>query len=491
MCEVRNMKKKVGIVLLTMVIALCVVALAGCGKTKRSGTALKWAYDDLNKLAKKNEKVDVKYIKKLDQLNITIESYGDPNKVFKTLNKDIKNQDVGILYFGGYYSLDAEDKTVVLKQIGKLQCKSIKVLGLDDMFYEYSERSWMDILPKVDTLYTDKCEYFKNYDAASKQKLATVKKLWLKDTLFDDINVFSGLEELAIDAVIEEYDDRISTDTIMDVNYTTPHMTEPATNKEGVTKKPVEPYRDTYLFNHGVYAVDNIMRLAKLPKLSKLTIAPTFEKYNLDGYGADYIFAISNVRNDIMVNEPKQKISDDKYLKIDDLVNQYSNLIEGSREATVYQFISYDLKGNYKKAKKFKVKKGHPKLKDKAVVYKVSPYVANFATKKKYYDNGSIQTKKDLGGSIRTPERAGDYRYFVYVYPVYKYYGKYDKGTKAYSETYYIQVSDMKKKVTYKPIKVATAKPEKKISYSGSIPKKHSGTVKEKKIEKAIKKLAK
>ena len=184
------MKKKVGIVLLTMVIALCVVALAGCGKTKRSGTALKWAYDDLNKLAKKNEKVDVKYIKKLDQLNITIESYGDPNKVFKTLNKDIKNQDVGILYFGGYYSLDAEDKTVVLKQIGKLQCKSIKVLGLDDMFYEYSERSWMDILPKVDTLYTDKCEYFKNYDAASKQKVGTVNKLWLKDTFLTRERLF-------------------------------------------------------------------------------------------------------------------------------------------------------------------------------------------------------------------------------------------------------------------------------------------------------------
>ena len=94
-----------------------------------------------------------------------------------------------------------------------------------------------------------------------------------------------------------------------------------------------------------------------------------------------------------------------------------------------------------------------------------------------------------MGNSIEKPERAGDYRYFVYVYPIYKKVGRYDKGTKAYSETYYMQVFDMKKKVKYKPIKIATAQPEKKISLGSEIPDKHSGSVKEKKIYKAIKKL--
>lgn len=485
------MKKKVGVVLIVSMFALCLVALAGCGKSEREGTALKWAYEDLNELAKKDKIVDVDYVSKLDQLNVTVKSYGDPDKVFKVLNKDIKGKDIGILYFHGYYGSSIDDKADILKHIGNLKCKSIMALGLAKSYYESTDHSWVNVLPKVNALYTESCEPFKKYDSVTKQKLADVKKLWLKDTIYDGIEVFSGLEELSIEAVVEEYDDRVSSDTIMNTQFTTPRSTMPATKKNGETVKPVEPYRDTFIFNHGVYAVDNLKRLKKIHKLSKLTIAPTFEKYDIDGYGASYIFAISNVRNDIMVNEPKQKISDNKYIKIDELVNLNSHLIEGSREATVNQFISSDLKGNYKKAKKFKLKKGTPKLKDKAVVYKISPYEANYSTKKKYYDNGSIQTKKDLGNSIKTPERADDYRYFVYVYPVYKYYGKYDKGTKAYTETYYIQVSDMKKKRTYKPIKVATAKPEKKITYSGSIPKKHSGTVKESKIYKAIKKLAK
>ena len=177
------------------------------------------------------------------------------------------------------------------------------------------------------------------------------------------------------------------------------------------------------------------------------------------------------------------------YIKIDDAINSNVKMITGSKEATIHQFIRLDIKNNYKKSKKYKVKNKRPHLNDKAVVYKVTPYEANFSTKKKYYDNGSIMTSKELDNKIKQPQRAGDYRYFVYVYPVYKYYGKYDKGTKAYTETYYIQVTDLKKKVTYKPVKVATAKPEKKVSYSGTVPKKHSGTVKSSKIDKAIKKL--
>ena len=119
-----------------------------------------------------------------------------------------------------------------------------------------------------------------------------------------------------------------------------------------------------------------------------------------------------------------------------------------------------------------------------------TPYQANFATKKKFTDNGQLLGDSELGNSIKRPDRAGDYRYFVYVYPIYKYVGKYSNGTKGYSETYYIQVFDMKKKKAYKPIKAASKQPEKKMSFSRtSPPKKHSGEAKKSKVYKAIKKL--
>ena len=88
------------------------------------------------------------------------------------------------------------------------------------------------------------------------------------------------------------------------------------------------------------------------------------------------------------------------------------------------------------------------------------------------------------------PQRAGDYRYFIYVYPTYNLVGTYSNGTKGYTETYYIQVFDMNKKIAYKPIKAASKRPEQKMSFSKvSPPRKHSGTVKESKVYKAIKKL--
>ena len=87
------------------------------------------------------------------------------------------------------------------------------------------------------------------------------------------------------------------------------------------------------------------------------------------------------------------------------------------------------------------------------------------------------------------PERVHDYKYFVYVYPTYKYFGKYDKGTKAYTETYWVQVFDMQNKIAYKPVKAGSKRPENKIRYSGAAPAKHAGSVSKKKIYKAIKKL--
>ena len=480
------------IILFLCVFILGASVLSGCGETAKNEPALKISYDVLMQGAKKDLKVDVDYVKKLDQLNITIKPYGDENKIFKVLNKIIKGKDIGIIYFNGYYGLTDEEKSHVLDQIGKLQCKSIKTLGLDKTYYEFSNHNWTNILPKVGSLYTETCEPFKSYDAASKQKLAQVKSLWLKETLYTGIEVFQGLEELAVDSVVEEFDNRYSSDNDLSASeFTTPPTKQIPTNKEGETKYAPQPYRDTYYFDERMYVVKNLMLLKKLPKLSKLTIAPTFDKYILGSYGTDYLFAITNVRNDLMVNEPNHTLKDNKYIKIDDAINSNVKMITGSKEATIHEFIRLDIKDNYKKSKKYKVKNKRPHLNDKAVVYKVTPYEANFSTKKKYYDNGSIMTSKELDNKIKQPQRAGDYRYFVYVYPVYKYYGKYDKGTKAYTETYYIQVTDLKKKVTYKPVKVATAKPEKKVSYSGTVPKKHSGTVKSSKIDKAIKRLAK
>lgn len=484
------MKKKIRIACLMAVFAVGALALCACGSVKQKAEApLKVTADAINKLDRKSFDTEAEYSKKSDTLFITLGSYDDLGKVFKVINKSVKGKDLGTVFFSYGFSMRDEKKAFALDSIGKLPCSSIKVLGLDKYFYEFNNHSWTNILPKVETLYIQNCEVFKKYDAASKQKLASIKKLWIKEDLYKGIEVFSGVEEIGIFAVLEKYDDRISSDTPIDSDITTPAPTEAPTKKNGETKK-VEPYRDTFIFNERLYGIESLLPLKKLKNWTRLTIAPTFDKYILDELGVDYLFAVSNINNQLMVNEPKQKLSDNKFMKIDDLVNSNSNVSSNSKEYTINNFISLDIKSNYKKGSKFKTKKKTPKLNDKTVVYYVNQYNGNYATKKKFHKNGRLLTSSDLGNSIKRPERAGDYRYFVYVYPVYNKVGRYDKGTKAYSETYYMQVFDMNKKRKSKPIKIATKQPEKKISVGSNIPDKHSGTVKESKIFKAIKKLA-
>ena len=485
------MMKKIRIISLITVLVIGALVFVGCGSSKQKAEApLKVTADAIGKLNKKSFSTTAEYIKRDDTLLINLGSYDDLNKVFKVINKSVKGKDLGTVVFSYGFGMTDEKKTLALDSIGKLSCKSIKVLGLDKYFYEFSDHNWTNILPKVETLYVESCEPFKSYDATSKQKLAGLKKLWLKEDTYKGIDVFAGVEELGIFAVVEKYDDRISSDTVIDSNFTTPAYTQTPTKKNGETKK-VEPYRDTFIFNERLYGIDSLLPLKKLKNWSRLTIAPTYDKYVMDSLGVDYLFAVSNINNQLMVNEPKQKLSDNKYMKIDDLVNANSNVFSNSKEYTINDFISRDIKSNYKKGIKFKTKNKTPKLNDKSVVYYVNQYNGNYATKKKFHKNGRLLTSSDLGNSIKRPERAGDYRYFVYVYPVYNRVGKYDRGTKAYSETYYMQVFDMNKKVKSKPIKIATKQPEKKISVGSNIPDKHSGTVKESKIFKAIKKLAK
>ena len=485
------MKKGLRIALIICIFVLGSLALAGCSNEKvRTESPLKMVKNDIEKLDKKKFNTEAKYSKKYESLIINFGSYEDVSKIFKIINKNIKGQTIGTMYFSIGFSMCDEDKDVINDSIGKLQCKSIKALGMDKRLYEYSNHNWTNILTKVDALYTETCKPFKSYDDASKQKLAGVKRLWLKDDIYEDVEVFPGVEDLGIFAVVEEYDDRSSCDDITDVAVTTQRTTIPPTNKNGETKYPVEPYRERFIFNPRTFVIKDLKRLKNLPKLTSITIAPTFEKYTITSSGVNYLFAVSNVRNDIMVNEPEKNLSDNKYIKIDDLINSKSMMISGSRQATVDQFIYEDIPGNIKKAKKFKVINKRPKLKDKSIVLMCTPYQANFATKKKFTDNGQLLGDSELGNSIKRPDRAGDYRYFVYVYPIYKYVGKYSNGTKGYSETYYIQVFDMKKKKAYKPIKAASKQPEKKMSFSRtSPPKKHSGEVKKSKVYKAIKKL--
>lgn len=485
---VKGLKK----LLIVSLVVLCAFVISACAGGTKKGTALKQTYDEL-KSAEKDAKGKPKgnsiaeYNSKNDTLYINLKGYENYDAIFKLLNKNIKNKDIGTLVFDCYYGVTDLGKRKIINNIGKLQCNSMKVLALDETLYQYGNHSWINVLDKVDALYTDNLSVFAEYTGANKQKLASVKKLWLKESYFYNIDVFSGIEELGIYATVEENDNRMSVEETLSTGETLPTTKEAPTKKNGETVK-VEPNRSVFIFNKRNYQVDVIKKLKKVPKLKKLTIAPCFDRYIFDDSGADYIFAVSNVRSDLLVNLPEVKLSDNRYESIESINKINATRIEGSREAIVSQFINDEVPGLYKKAKKFKTKSKKAKLKGKALVYMATPS-NSFATKKKFYTSGRVLNSKELGRSIKCPQKSGDYRYFVYAYPTHKRAGKYNKGTKAYSETYYVQVVDLNKKITYKPLKVATAKPEKKLKYWGTPPSKHSGSVKEKKVIRFIKKL--
>lgn len=484
------MKKSLRVLCLMAVLVIGVISLCACGNDQPEESPLKLSYKSINKNSKLSNGVRMTYNAEREDLCIGLYSYCDFEKVFKIIGNCVKDKDIGTIYFETLYDFEESEVEEYVEHISKLKPKSICVLGLSHRLLDCGNRSWTKLLNKVQTLYVSDPSCFKQYDDDTRKNMLTLKKIWLYNDIYSGLSAFPNLEEIGIYATVENDDKRTSTDffSSSSSNSYSNTTTQARTNSKGETIKTVK-VQPVFEFDARYKKPYDYEPLKYCKKLKRITIAPCFEKYRMGSEGAAYIYALSNTRNDIEINEPNKSLTQNSYASINLINNVNKNSISYKMKNIVFEYLIDEVKGCYKKAKKFKKKNKKHRIEDKALVYLATPDTTMYRKKRVYHSSGRILDEDELGKSIKMPERTRDYKYFVYVYPTYKYYGKYDKGTKAYTETYYIQVSDMKKKVTYKPIKVASAKPEKKITYSGSVPEKHSGSVKVKKIYKAIKKL--
>lgn len=485
--------KRIKLLLLVCIAVFVGAMLCGCGSDVQTESPLKKTYKSVKKIAHKSGGIRVKYIKDKEYLELGFFSGENVDKVFKVLSKNIKNKAIGTLYFQTLYDVEESEISDINDGISKLAPKSIMVLGMDTTLVESKNHSWTNVLPKTDVLYTRYVTDFASYED-SKDNLQKVKKLWLYNDTYSGISNFPNLEELGIYATVESTDDRASTKGKVyttygnTFSYPTKAKAEIVTNEKGekVTNKPVE---QPFEFNESYKEPDEYLPLKEAKNLKRITIAPCFEKYKMDAYGAAYLFALSNVRNDIMINKPNTKLTDNSYINIDELNKNNAQLAKNDINNIVQAYLSDEVKPTYGKAKKFKKKNKKHRVTDKALVYVAKPDSTMYKKKRVYHYSGSVLGTTELGNSIKMPERANDFKYFVYAYPTYKYYGKYNKGTKAYTETYWVQVFDMDKKIAYKPVKIGSKKPEQKFTYSGTPPAKHAGSVSLQKVYKAIKKL--
>ena len=483
------MKKGLRLIVLLCVIALGAMAFCACGNDKPEESPLKLTYKTINKNSKLNSGVRISYDKDKEALDMGFYAYANFDKVFKILKKNIKNKEIGMIYFDTLYDFEESEVEELIDQISQLNPKSIMVLGLSDRLLGCDNHIWTKLLPKTQILYAMDPSEFNQY-TDSKKDLETVKTIWLYNDVYSGLSQFPNLEEVGIYATVEDGDKRTSTSsTYSSSSYSYSSTTTQArTNSKGETIKTVE-VQPIFDFDASYKKPYDYEPLKNCKKLKRITIAPCFRKYKMGTDGAAYIFALSNVRNDIEINEQLKDITQKSYVSINLINEQNKNKFGYRKKYIVHEYLNNEVKGAYKKAKKFKKKNKKHKISDKALVYLGTPDSTMYKKKRVYHDSGNVLDEDELGKSIKMPEKAHDYKYFVYAYPTYKYFGKYDKGTKAYTETYWVQVFDLQKKIAYKPLKIASQKPENKISYSGTPPVKHAGTVSKKKIYKFIKKL--
>ncbi len=489
------MRRGLKLLIITVIIVLACIVLNGCREKVETESPLKKTLESINKSSKKSgnlQGVKVYYNQDKESLEIGFYSESDIDKAFDILSRNIKNKSVGTIYLHTLYSVDDEKLAKINERVSKLNPKSIMVFGMDRELMESKNTSWTKVLSKVDTLYLPGASVFYNYDDESKKNLRKIKKVWLYEDDYSCLSPFTDLEEVGIYATVESTDDRASTRGNVygpngSVNYgPTVAPYETATNKNGKTIK-VKAKPQPFDFDESYKEPEDYAPLKDAKKLKRLTIAPCFEKYKINMDGSGYLFALSNVRNDIMINEPNTKISENNYVNIEDFNQLNTKLTKYTMNNVVKAFMSDEVKSAYNKAKKFKKNNKTHRITGKALVYMAKPDTTMYKKKRVYHSSGNVLDETQLGNKYKMPERANDYEYFVYIYPTYKYFGKYNKGTKAYTETYWVEVFDMDHKIAYKKLKIGSKRPENQLRYSGTPPVKHAGTVPDAKVYKYIK----
>ena len=495
--------------LLLIAFALTVLlagALTGCGET-----ALEKASQNIAANEALTGDCIVGYDSEQDILSVAVIEDCDLEALFTTLNESIQDQEIGGLYFTDeayvnayHHYLDDNLRDTYSEKIGGLSCSSLGTLALGGQVARESSGAWTAIASKAGKVWIPSVWDANGYEGEAAEGLKNIRVLWTLSNECGGACIYPNLEELAVCEELElniEPQEGAEADATAEAEQT--EATE-ATEETEAAEQAEEAEAPSNLYEMEFDYDDSyngFRQLKKAKSLQRILIAPSRPGWKMNQGTAGYIFGICNFRPEIMMNPPEKPYSEDSLVRADSIdvslidepaVNSIGIEMEDTlRTVLLKGFLEDEIQPCYKKCAKYKESSKSPKINGKALVYIVDPYQYSendWADKREYNSDGKLLLT-EIADDIPVPELAGDYDTFIYGYPTFTKVGTYTSGTKAYSQTYHVQVFDRKKKIAYEAQTVGTEQPENKFSYSGSAPDKHSGIVPEKKIISFIKKL--
>ncbi len=467
--------KKILIPFMLGLAFIITVGLSGCGNPP-----LQDAYEDLNSL--EGIHPEVFYDSSKDILQISLSEGSDLDAIFDKLNEDVKDQEVGGIFFRTTFTTDSSFIKQFAEKVAVLPVKSMSMLGIGQELADYSGGAWTKLASKAEILYLDSPLTVSDYKGDAAKDLAKVEKLWTGDSGFMYIEKFPNVREIGVDVGM-----LMTTDPSAEESAETDENTDTDTGEEDSNAEA-----PAYSFDPTFSDASYFTPLKKLKKLDHILIAPTANSYSLTTDGAGYIYALSNVRPNVLINEPEKELDKDNLIKIKNVDISMLDSDKYLKDRILESFLKPQVKRTYYRAKKFRTSSKTPRIRGRALVYMAEPDSQDWSGHRKYSDTGSILDSDELGTKVKTPRRAGDYQTFIYAYPVYSYKGLYTSGTKGYAETYKVQVFDLKKKRAYESQTVATVQPPQSFRYpKGSPPAKKCGDVSNSKVYKFIKNIKK
>lgn len=493
-----------------VMLAMLPVVLGGCGET-----ALEKAVQAIAENEALTGNCVVGYDSEQDILSVAAVDECDLDALFETLNTNIQDQEIGGIYFTDeasinayHHYLDDDLRDTYSEKIGAISCSSIGTLALGGQIARESNGSWTAAAAKAGKVRIPNAWDVSGYEGEAAEGLKNIRVLWTLSADCGGASVLPNLEELAVcDELVlntqapEEAAGTASEETEEQAEAT--ETTEATDQTEAADQtEEAEGTGPLYEFEFDFDdSYNGFRQLKKAKSLQRILIAPSSPGWKMNQGAAGYVFAICNFRPEIMMNPPGEPYSEDTLVRADtidvSLIDEPAvNSIgieedETLRAKILTGFLDEEVEPCYKKCAKYKKSSKDPKINGRALVYIVDPYQYSendWADKREYNSDGKLLLS-ELDGKIPVPELAGDYDTFIYGYPTFSKVGTYTSGTKAYSQTYHVQVFDREKKIAYDAQTVDTEQPENKFSYSGTAPDKHSGVVSEDKIIKFIKKL--
>ncbi|MBQ1352387.1 MAG: hypothetical protein IIY39_00300, partial [Firmicutes bacterium] len=283
--------KKILIPFMLGLAFIITVGLSGCGNPP-----LQDAYEDLNSL--EGIHPEVFYDSSKDILQISLSEGSDLDAIFDKLNEDVKDQEVGGIFFRTTFTTDSNFIKKFAGKVAVLPVKSMSMLGIGQELADYSGGAWTKLASKADILYLDSPLTVSDYKGAAAKDLAKVEKLWTGDSGFMYIEKFPNVREIGVDVGM-----LMTTDPSAEESAETDENTDTDTEEEDSDAET-----PAYSFDPTFSDARYFTPLKKLKKLDHILIAPTANSYSLTTDGAGYIYALSNVRPNVLINEPEKEL---------------------------------------------------------------------------------------------------------------------------------------------------------------------------------------